>query len=659
MLSRLNLGPKLLLLVLPFAVMTFVLAGVFSYQQYVSLHEMRAARQLVDVATLSSELIDSLQAERGLTNGYLSGQGAVPEALTSARGKSDAALQAFSAQAGEHDGKVGSLASDAAASVQSLLGKRGSIDGRSLPAPEVFADFTRSIEHLTTIAAALQSASDDDNVLRYGTALSNLLCVKELAGRERGFVNGVLAGGSFDQAKFAQAKSLQAQQDACMNQLQLLAPQALLAVLQPSLTAPEVSAVQALRDGVYGTPLGSPVATTPQQWFAGTSARIAKLKAAQEALLAHLHQNVEAQVSHAGTSMALTLGGTAAMTLLLLIGGVAVYRSIRRPVLQLEGMMSQMSQNLDLGVRARLEGNDEIARMGRALDALVDAFAGTLKVVKVNAHQLQRAAGALQGVSERAAGAAEAQSSSSTQIAAAVEQMSAGIAAVSDNTQQNLQVARDMQQGVRGGRQRMHATTQAIQGTAATVDEAGAMIISLAEKSQNIRQIITAIREIADQTNLLALNAAIEAARAGEMGRGFAVVADEVRKLAERTGKETVEIAQLIEVITGETQSAASRMQVARGQMDEGLTLVADTLRELDGIHDEAEQTAAKSQDTAVAMQQQTAASSEVAVNISRIAALAEDNATIVQEAAELSEQLNRTSGELVQQVDRFKHTSA
>jgi len=236
--------------------------------------------------------------------------------------------------------------------------------------------------------------------------------------------------------------------------------------------------------------------------------------------------------------------------------------------------------------------------------------------------------------------------------------MSAGIAAVSANTQQNLEVARQMQQGVSEGRERMHATTRAIEDTAATVDDAGRMIISLAEKSQNIRQIITAIREIADQTNLLALNAAIEAARAGEMGRGFAVVADEVRKLAERTGKETVEIAQLIEVITGDTQNAASRMQLARGQMDQGMALVAETLRELELIHSEAEDTASKSQDTAVAMQQQTAASSEVAVNISRIAALAEDNATIVQEAADLSEQLTRTSGELVQQVDRFKHTS-
>jgi methyl-accepting chemotaxis protein len=105
-------------------------------------------------------------------------------------------------------------------------------------------------------------------------------------------------------------------------------------------------------------------------------------------------------------------------------------------------------------------------------------------------------------------------------------------------------------------------TIDAMNSIRGTVSEVGQKVQQMQQYSSQIGAIVETIDDIAEQTNLLALNAAIEAARAGEQGRGFAVVADEVRKLAERAGKATKEIAQIILNVQRGTEEAVVAMQL-------------------------------------------------------------------------------------------------
>lgn len=73
-----------------------------------------------------------------------------------------------------------------------------------------------------------------------------------------------------------------------------------------------------------------------------------------------------------------------------------------------------------------------------------------------------------------------------------------------------------------------------------------AAVGEITRQSHQIKEIISAIEDVAFQTNMLALNAAIEAARAGEDGKGFAVVADEVRNLAMKSSESAQNSAAII-----------------------------------------------------------------------------------------------------------------
>ncbi|WP_019102865.1 methyl-accepting chemotaxis protein [Chromobacterium haemolyticum] len=658
MLSRLSLASKLLLLLLPFSAALIGLASVLAVDRFQTLSELQRSDRLIQVAARSSQLIHDLQTERGLSNGFLSGQAAgLPPPLQQARLASDKDLAAFRDEAANH--AASSLAGDLSAvssQLDSLSRLRADVEKRAMPASEAFASYSIRIDALIGLIAKLTQANSDGDLLRSTAALLSLQCEKEFAGRERGYVNGVLNGGVFDQKSFAQAVGLKAKQDACAGQLRLMADEALRTQVDAVEGGEEAKALQTLRDKLLGQALGQPVGVAPAAWFQAATQRIGALKTLQDKLLSDLAGLVAAKVSQARVDLWVTLGGSALVILALGGLGFSIYRGIHAPVQRLELLMTSMSRDFDLRPRADIRGHDEIARMGKAFDHLVEAFARTLNQVNHNAHSLVEAAHAMLAISHRAAKASETQSQSAAGIAAAVEEMSAGIESVSANTRLSLNVAQQMQSSVSDGRERMRSTTQAMNQTSTVLDDAGGRIESLQQKSEDIRSIITAIREIADQTNLLALNAAIEAARAGEMGRGFAVVADEVRKLAERTGKETLDITSLIEDIRGETQTAAHHMQEARQRMESGLELVGQTVNDLDEIHQEASEAAAKSQGTAAAMAQQTAASGEVANNISVIASLAEENSGLVQEVADLSDRLNASASELVELVDKFKH---
>ncbi|MBS8266620.1 methyl-accepting chemotaxis protein [Mesobacillus boroniphilus] len=106
--------------------------------------------------------------------------------------------------------------------------------------------------------------------------------------------------------------------------------------------------------------------------------------------------------------------------------------------------------------------------------------------------------------------------------------------------------------------------------------EAAVNAEKLAEKTNEIDQIVSIISGISNQTNLLALNAAIEAARAGEQGKGFAVVAGEVRALAEQSLQASKQIQSVIESVRTEIIKMVEVMAGGNSEVQKGSRLFSN-----------------------------------------------------------------------------------
>lgn len=335
--------------------------------------------------------------------------------------------------------------------------------------------------------------------------------------------------------------------------------------------------------------------------------------------------------------------------------GLSIINGINRSVTELRGVMVKMSADGDLTKRSQVFGSGEIGQAAMAFNSLIDTFSKIIKQVNTSAKSVSATAEKLSETSSHIEQGSQSQSDAAATTAAAIEEMTVSISSVSANTSDVSKLSEKSLQQTQQGNTSVHTMLSEIQRVQESVNQIADAVQEFVVNIQSISGMTQQVKEIADQTNLLALNAAIEAARAGEQGRGFAVVADEVRKLAEKSGKSANEIDQVTTALN--QKSTVVEEMVSNGLRS--LNATQEQAARVSSMLKEAGQSVLEStrgvSDIAVSVSEQSAASTEIARNVEKIAQMSEENYASVQSNTQDVIQLDKLAKELQEAVSKFK----
>ena len=247
-------------------------------------------------------------------------------------------------------------------------------------------------------------------------------------------------------------------------------------------------------------------------------------------------------------------------------------------------------------------------------------------------------------------------------VVAAISQTTATVDEVRAITEQSVVRAQE----VAGTSQRTvevsHTGQRAVQETIGSmgqirtrVEGIAENILTLAEQTQQIGEIIATVNDIAAQSNILALNASVEAARAGEYGKGFAVVAVEVRNLAEQSRQATAQVKGILSDIQRATNATVMATEEGTKQVEEGMILASqagESIEQLAGVIEENAQAAAQ---MVAGGRQQATGVEQIAVAMQNINQATAQNLSSTRQAEKAAQNLNALAGSLTEVVEQYR----
>ncbi|MBU6261213.1 MAG: HAMP domain-containing protein, partial [Burkholderiales bacterium] len=356
---------------------------------------------------------------------------------------------------------------------------------------------------------------------------------------------------------------------------------------------------------------GAAVAGNAGDYFEHATMAVGLLGALQHDATLRLRAELDAREHRIDGNMALQLGafglGLALLAYLLTCFSVTFRQSLAALMRGTEAIAAG-----NLAHRLDIEGRDELAEIGRVVEAMSDRLSALVSEIRNSASMVNQTGQQVSDGSARLANRTDEQASSLRGSVSAIGELSTAVAA-------NAEAARALDQLTE------RLARQAAESNAAMQDTVQAMQ-QMQQASERAAEVVAVIDDVAFQTGMLSLNAAIEAARAGDAGKGFAVVATEVRQLARRCGDSADEIRHLIGDAGMQVQISSEKL----GHVSTALAVIVDGVQEV----------SVQLRTISASSTQQSAGLDEVTQTVGNLDEITRENAALVEESSTASHAL-------------------
>jgi methyl-accepting chemotaxis protein len=303
---------------------------------------------------------------------------------------------------------------------------------------------------------------------------------------------------------------------------------------------------------------------------------------------------------------------------------VQIFKDNAVRVHELEQAEAETQKRTAAERRAAMEGL--ASDFERSVNGIVRSVSTAAAGMQTTAQSMTSTASDASSRAATVSAASQNASSNVSTVASAAEELSSSVAEISRQVTRSSEIASKAV----GDAERTNATVQV-----------------LSTGAEKIGEVVKLIHSIAAQTNLLALNATIEAARAGESGRGFAVVASEVKALANQTAKATEEISGQVAAMQSSTNDAVAAIN--------GITQTIAQMNEITvSISAAIEEQGAATREIARNIQSVAAGSSEINSHIGGVTSAAAATGTAASDVLSNARELDNQSGMLRSAVDGF-----